>query len=43
MKSCNERMKRVLYVDTSNIERFYIELNDPISCRVSLASRNLPS
>lgn len=29
------------YIDTLYIERFYIELNDPISCRVSLASQKL--
>lgn len=43
MKSCNEKDEEdeLLHIGMLYIERFYIELNDPISCRVSLASQKL--
>lgn len=36
MKSCNEKDEEdeLFHIDTLYIERFYIELNDPISCSV---------
>lgn len=43
MKSCNgkDEADEQFHIDTLYIERFYIELNDPISCRVPLPSQKL--